>query len=127
MLHQLGGEENGQNLITGTRYLNINGMKVWEDKIADYMKKNPENHVLYRVTPVFVGDNLLASGVRMEAWSVEDQGKFRFNIYCYNVQPGVDLDYATGANSQEDTISAEPKVIPFAKEGASASDPSIFD
>lgn len=124
--HQLGGEENGQNLITGTRYLNINGMKVWEDKIADYMKKNPENHVLYRVTPVFVGDNLLASGVRMEAWSVEDQGKLRFNIYCYNVQPGVDLDYATGANSQEDTISAEPKVIPFAKEGASESDPDLI-
>ena len=101
-------------------------MKVWEDKIADYMKKNPENHVLYRVTPVFVGDNLLASGVRMEAWSVEDQGKLRFNIYCYNVQPGVDLDYATGANSQEDTISAEPKVIPFAKEGVSESDPDLI-
>ena len=94
---QLAGENaNEKNLITGTRYLNVDGMLPFEDKIADYVN-NTGNHVLYRVTPVFNGDNLVASGVQMEAESVEDSGEgVKFNVYCYNVQPGIGIDYATG-------------------------------
>mgnify|MGYP003374690747 FL=1 len=94
---QLAGENaNEKNLITGTRYLNVDGMLPFEDEIADYVN-NTGNHVLYRVTPVFNGDNLVASGVQMEAESVEDSGEgVKFNVYCYNVQPGIGIDYATG-------------------------------
>lgn len=94
---QLAGENaNEKNLITGTRYLNVDGMLPFEDEIADYVN-NTGNHVLYRVTPVFNGDNLVASGVQMEAESVEDSGEgVIFNVYCYNVQPGIGIDYATG-------------------------------
>lgn len=95
--YQLTGENaNKRNLITGTRYLNIEGMLPFENKIADYVKET-ENHVIYRVTPLFEGDNLLASGVQMEAKSVEDDGAgICFNVYAYNSQPGVNIDYATG-------------------------------
>ena len=87
---------NKQNLITGTRYLNIEGMLPFENMVADYVKETG-NHVLYRVTPVFEGSNLVASGVQIEAWSVEDDGEgICFNVYCYNVQPGVKIDYASG-------------------------------
>ena len=87
---------NKQNLITGTRYLNIEGMLPFENMVADYVKETG-NHVLYRVTPVFEGSNLVASGVQIEAWSVEDDGEgICFNVYCYNVQPGVEIDYASG-------------------------------
>ena len=83
-------------LITGTRYMNNEGMLPFEEKTARYIDKT-NNHVLYRVTPVFEGSNLVASGVLMEAYSVEDQGKgICFCTYCYNVQPGVAIDYATG-------------------------------
>lgn len=94
---QLTGENaNKKNLITGTRYLNIDGMVDFENMTADYIKET-NNHVMYRVTPIFEGNNLLASGVLMEAYSVEDQGEaICFCVYCYNVQPGVVLDYATG-------------------------------
>ncbi len=94
---QLTGENaNTSNLITGTRYMNTQGMLPFENMIADYVKET-ENHVLYRVTPIFKGENLVASGVQMEAWSVEDDGDgICFNVYCYNVQPGVVIDYATG-------------------------------
>ena len=94
---QLAGENaNEKNLITGTRYLNVDGMLPFEDEIADYVN-NTGNHVLYRVTPVFNGDNLVASGVQMEAESVEDSGEgVKFNVYCYNVQPGIGINYATG-------------------------------
>lgn len=94
---QLAGENaNEKNLITGTRYLNVDGMLPFEDEIADYVN-NTGNHVLYRVTPIFDGDNLIASGVQMEAESVEDSGEgVKFNVYCYNVQPGIGIDYATG-------------------------------
>lgn len=94
---QLAGENaNTKNLITGTRYLNVEGMLPFEDEVADYVKET-DNHVLYRVTPVFDGDNLVASGVQMEAESVEDDGAgVKFNVYCYNVQPGIGIDYATG-------------------------------
>ena len=90
---------NEKNLITGTRYLNVEGMLPFENMVADYIQETG-NHVLYRVTPLFEGDNLVASGVQMEAKSVEDNGAgILFNVFCYNVQPGITIDYATG-NSQ---------------------------
>lgn len=102
--YQLTGENaNAENLITGTRYLNIEGMLPFENEIADYVEETG-NHVAYRVTPVFQGEELLARGVQMEAWSVEDGGTgLCFNVFAYNVQPGVGLDYATG-NSWEEEI-----------------------
>ena len=95
--YQLAGENaNEKNLITGTRYLNVVGMLQFENQVDDYVQTTG-NHVLYRVTPVFEGDNLVASGVQIEAWSVEDGGQgICFNVYCYNVQPGIEIDYATG-------------------------------
>lgn len=95
---QLAGENaNKKNLITGTRYLNTEGMLPFENMVAEYIRDNPNNHVLYRVTPIYEGDNLLASGVQMEAMSVEDVGEgICFNVYCYNVQPGILIDYSTG-------------------------------
>ena len=94
---QLAGENaNRGNLITGTRYLNIEGMLPFENMVADFVKET-ENHVLYRVTPIFVGSELVARGVLMEGWSVEDQGEsICFCVYAYNVQPGIRIDYATG-------------------------------
>ena len=87
---------NTKNLITGTRYLNVEGMLPFENMVADYIRETG-NHVLYRVTPIYEGDNLVVSGVQMEAKSVEDNGEgILFNVYCYNVQPGVTIDYATG-------------------------------
>lgn len=89
---------NEKNLITGTRYLNVEGMLPFENQVAEYVKKN-KKHVLYRVTPIFKGDNLVASGVQMEAESVEDKGQsVLFNVYVYNNQPGVVIDYLTGAS-----------------------------
>lgn len=94
---QLTGENaNEENLITGTRYMNVEGMLPFENLTADYIKETG-NHVLYRVTPVFEGENLVAGGVVMEAMSVEDKGEgVCFSVYVYNVQPGVEIDYATG-------------------------------
>lgn len=94
---QLTGENaNKQNLITGTRYMNVEGMLPFENMVADYVKET-ENHVLYRVSPVYDGDDLVARGVQMEALSVEDEGEgVSFNVYVYNSQPGVEIDYATG-------------------------------
>lgn len=87
---------NKKNLITGTRYLNIEGMLPYETMVANYVDRTG-NHVLYRVTPVFKGDNLLASGVLMEGYSVEDKGKgIKFCVYAYNVQPDIKIDYKTG-------------------------------
>jgi DNA-entry nuclease len=106
--YQLTAENaNEKNLITGTRYLNVEGMLPFENMVADYVK-DTDNHVLYRVTPIFEGDNLVASGVQMEAYSVEDKGKgICFNVYCYNVQPGVDIDYSDGSSKLSDgTISS---------------------
>ncbi len=99
---QLSGENaNRENLITGTRYLNVEGMLPFEEMVADYVKET-ENHVLYRVTPLFTGDNLVADGVLMEGWSVEDDGEgICFCIYAYNVQPGIGIDYATGDSWEE--------------------------
>jgi DNA-entry nuclease len=92
---------NEKNLITGTRYLNADGMLPFEEQVAKYLDKN-DHHVLYRVTPVFEGDNLVASGVLMEAYSIEDNGAgISFCVYCYNVQPGVKIDYRTGESELE--------------------------
>lgn len=101
--YQLSAENaNTSNLITGTRYLNIHGMLLFENMVADYVKET-KNHVLYRVTPIFEGDNLLASGVLMEGYSVEDNGAgICYNVYCYNVQPGIKINYATGDSAAED-------------------------
>lgn len=87
---------NKQNLITGTRYLNVDGMLPFENQVAEYVKQE-NGHVLYRVTPIFEGNNLVANGVQMEAASVEDKGeKVKFNVYAYNVQPNIKIDYSTG-------------------------------
>ncbi len=100
---QLSGENaNERNLITGTRYMNVQGMLPFENMVADYIKETG-NHVLYRITPVFEGNELVARGVQMEAFSVEDEGEgICFNVYCYNNQPGVKIDYATGDNEAYD-------------------------
>lgn len=97
--YQLTGENaNEKNLITGTRYFNTEGMLPFENEVAEYVKETG-NHVLYRVTPIFEGENLVASGVIMEAKSVEDGGEgVCFNVYVYNVQPGVEINYLTGDN-----------------------------
>ena len=104
---QLTGENaNAENLITGTRFLNVDGMLPFENMVADYIKETG-NHVLYRVTPVFEGENLVAKGVQMEAWSVEDNGEgICFNVFCYNSQPGIVIDYATGDSYEVGTDAA---------------------
>lgn len=109
--YQLTAENaNEKNLITGTRYLNVEGMLPFENMVADYIKET-ENHVLYRVTPIFQGNNLVAKGVQMEAMSVEDNGEgICFNVFVYNNQPGVKIDYATGASSLLDEGSTEAVV-----------------
>lgn len=94
---QLTGENaNEKNLITCTRQMNTVGMLEFENKVANYIKST-NNHVLYRVTPIYKDDNLLSSGVIMEAYSVEDSGEgIKFNVFVYNVQDGIDIDYKTG-------------------------------
>lgn len=106
--YQLAGENaNEKNLITGTRYLNVTGMLKFEDQVADYVNET-NHHVLYRVTPVFEGDNLVASGVEMEAYSVEDKGEgVSFHVFLYNVQPGITIDYATGESWLDDSKTTE--------------------
>lgn len=103
--YQLTAENaNEENLITGTRYMNTEGMLPFENMVADYIKETG-NHVMYRVTPVFEGENLVASGVQMEAESVEDKGAdLSFNVYVYNVQPGVEIDYQTGESREAEEL-----------------------
>ena len=103
--YQLTGENaNEKNLITGTRYMNVDGMLPFENMVADYVKST-NDHVLYRVTPIFEGNNLVANGVLMEAESVEDNGAgLLFNVYVYNVQPGVSIDYASGMSEIDGTV-----------------------
>ena len=100
---QLTGENaNRENLITGTRYLNIEGMLPFENMVADYVKETG-THVLYRATPIFRGDELVARGVELEGMSVEDAGEgILFHVYCYNVQLGIEIDYATGESREAD-------------------------
>jgi DNA-entry nuclease len=125
--YQLAGENaNEKNLITGTRYLNIQGMLPFENMVADYVKET-ENHVLYRITPVFTGNNLVADGVLMEGYSVEDSGDgVCFCVFAYNVQPGVTIDYATGdsalsgdttTEAQETTTTTEETTTTTASSG----------
>ena len=108
---QLTGENaNEKNLITGTRYMNTEGMLPFENMVADYIKETG-NHVLYRVTPVYTGDNLIADGLQLEASSVEDSGEaIQFNVFVYNVQPGIDIDYSDGSSKlsgeKDDTLAS---------------------
>lgn len=122
--YQLTGENaNTKNLITGTRYMNVEGMLPFENMVADYVKETGD-HVLYRVTPIFENSNLLASGVLMEAKSVEDNGEgILFCVYCYNVQPGVSIDYADGDSyleeTGESTLPNKPEIIESTADSAS--------
>ena len=99
--YQLSAENaNEKNLITGTRYMNTEGMLPFENQIAEYIKET-RNHVLYRVTPIYDNENLVASGLQLEAMSVEDKGEgICFNVYCYNVQPGININYLTGESKE---------------------------
>ncbi len=108
--YQLTGENaNTKNLITGTRYLNIKGMLPFENMVADYIKET-DNHVMYRVTPIYEEDNLLASGVQMEGYSVEDKGDgICFNVFCYNSQPYVKIDYSNGDSEATSDAPTQPK------------------
>ena len=100
--YQLSGENpNEKNLITGTRYMNTEGMLPFENKVSEYVKET-NNHVMYRATPIFEGENLLATGVLLEAYSVEDSGEgIKFCVFCYNVQPGIKIDYSNGKSLSE--------------------------
>ena len=119
--YQLTAENaNEKNLITGTRYLNVEGMLPFENMVADYVEET-NNHVLYRVTPYYEGDNLLASGVLIEAKSVEDDGDgILFNVYCYNVQPGISINYANGDSAEDGSSTSAAKPSTSAGTGAAA-------
>ncbi len=123
--HVLGGADKVVNLITGTRYLN-ESMLVKETEVMNYIKTT-ENHVYYRATPFYQGENKVASGVQLEAYSIEDNGKgICFNVYCYNVQPGVSIDYETGSNKQVDKLFQNRKAIQFASSKYSADNPDLI-
>ena len=123
--HSLGGADTGWNLITGTRYLN-EAMIPYEEKVAAYIKTTG-NHVLYRVTPVYKGTNSVASGVQLEAYSIEDNGKgISFNVYLYNVQPGINIDYSNGKSELADQTVHTDDIIPFATVNPSDSSPDLM-
>lgn len=136
--YQLTGENaNTKNLITGTRYLNIEGMLPFENMVADYIQET-NNHVLYRVTPIFEGNNLLANGVLMEGYSVEDKGAgVSYCVFAYNVQPGIEIDYATGESKLTDgaqqeeqktaTVTPTPSPEPEKQEPVTGSEASQAD
>ena len=136
--YQLTGENaNTQNLITGTRYLNIEGMLPFENMVADYIQET-NNHVLYRLTPIFEGNNLLANGVLMEGYSVEDKGAgVSYCVFAYNVQPGIEIDYATGESKLADgaqqeeqktaTVTPTPSPEPEKQEPVTGSEASQAD
>lgn len=136
--YQLTGENaNTKNLITGTRYLNIEGMLPFENMVADYIQET-NNHVLYRVTPIFEGNNLLANGVLMEGYSVEDKGAgVSYCVFAYNVQPGIEIDYATGESKLADgaqqeeqktaTVTPTPSPEPEKREPVTGSEASQAD
>ena len=136
--YQLTGENaNTKNLITGTRYLNIEGMLPFENMVADYIEET-NNHVLYRVTPIFEGNNLLANGVLMEGYSVEDKGAgVSYCVFAYNVQPGIEIDYATGESKLADgsqheeqktaTVTPTPSPEPEKQEPVTGSEASQAD
>lgn len=121
--YQLSGENaNEKNLITGTRYMNTIGMLPFENEVSEYVKKT-SNHVMYRVTPLFEGDDLLAKGVQMEAFSVEDEGRgVSFNVFCHNIQPGIEIDYTTGDSKGPEFTGSENKEESFETEDKSEKD-----
>ena len=122
----MAGEDGDINLITGTRYLNVEGMLPFEDMVADYVRETG-NHVLYRATPIYDGDALVASGVQLEAYSVEDNGNgICFNVYCYNVQPGIEINYQNGKNELSDVTFESKDVLPFAVYNASENTPDLI-
>ena len=126
LAHSLGGIEQEKNLVTGTRYMNEIGMGELENKVTQYIK-NTNNHVLYRATPIYKGDNKLVSGVQLEAYSVEDNGQgICFNVYCYNVQPGIDINYVNGDSAVSDTTIGVKKMLPFAVYNASDNNPDLI-
>lgn len=102
-----GENDNKLNLVTGTRSFNVDSMYYYEEMVLNYMKENPNNRVLYRVTPIYVGDELVCRGVQMEGLSIEDD-TICFNVFCYNVQDGVIIDYATGESRLENETIEEP-------------------
>lgn len=110
--HALLNNDTEDNLVTGTRYMNTE-MEVKELEVRDYIKETG-NHVLYRATPIYKGNNLVASGVQLEAYSVEDKGALSFNVYFYNVQPGVDISYENGKNEVADKTLNNNDILPFA-------------
>lgn len=123
--HSLGGADTLYNLVTGTRYMN-EAMEKKEKEVADYIKKTG-NHVLYRATPIYKGNNLVANGVQVEAYSVEDNGKgIQFNVYFYNVQPGVDIDYGNGKNELADKTLNTNDILPFATINPSDKNPDLM-
>ena len=109
---QLSAENaNKRNLITGTRYMNTEGMLPFENMVADYIRET-DNHVAYRITPIYDGNDLVAKGVQMEAYSIEDEGEgICFNVFCYNVQPGVEIDYTTGKSWSDDSNGETTKKV----------------
>lgn len=126
LAHSLGGLEKEINLVTGTRYMNESGMLPYEEMVADYIRTSG-NHVLYRVTPIYKGDNKLCSGVQIEAYSVEDAGAgICFNVYCYNVQPGIDLSYLTGDNAISDITFGTDNLLPFVTYSPSDQNPDLI-
>ena len=105
----------------------MKGMKPYEDKVAKYLREHQDNHVLYRATPVYNGNNKLASGVQLEAYSIEDHGEgICFNVYCYNVQPGVDIEYTDGNNTLGDVTYEANNILPFAVYDVSNSKPDLI-
>lgn len=95
-----------ENLFTGTRYLNTGSMVIFESQVADYISRT-KNHVIYRCTPIYAGEDLVATGVQMEAYSVEDRGALCFNVFAFNIQPGIKIDYATGESVKEGEAASE--------------------
>lgn len=123
--HQLANVDEANNLITGTRYLN-ESMRPYEEEVAKYVMKTG-NHVLYRATPVYLGDNLVASGIHLEAFSVEDNGEgIDFNIFLYNVQPGIEINYSTGKSEQSDTTYHVDNIIEFAVANPNDNNPDLI-
>ena len=130
--HLAGENDNPLNLITGTRYLNVVGMMPFENRVGNYVRSTG-NHVLYRTSPVFVGDELVARGVHLEAFSIEDQGEgICFNVFLYNVQPGIEIDYLTGESSASwtnaaSTASADPNSRAYKDQGQDNSEAVLAD
>lgn len=126
LAHSLGGADKEINLVTGTWYMNVTGMLPFETMVLDYIKET-EKHVLYRATPIYKGDNQLVSGVQLEAYSIEDSGSgISFNVFCYNVQPGIDINYVNGNNEVADIMTGSDEVLPFAVYNANDRNPDLI-